>query len=618
MTASRARMATVAAAIAALAPLMVRRGDLLTSATEALLLLVAAVGLNLAMGYAGSPSLGQGGFAALGAYGTAILVARHGWDIPPALGVGTLLAAVAGGLVARGVARLRPAFVVVATWLFAWAISFAITAFPSLTGGTRGVSIGEAQLHLRALGVRTKLGPVALYEIALVAVVLALLGTVALLARYRATFIAVRADPSGARAAGVPVDRVRFGAIAGSAAVAGLAGGLLAINARVADPTSYGPLLSVKLFVVVLLGGAGYVFGPAVGIVAVLAISWVATVMATAIGGSGAHVEPFVAAAILAGVLAFGARGMLAVIAERAPRDRSQRAQPTKRVAGMVESPVAGARLQTLGIGLSFGGVVALEDLSLDVAPGTCHVIIGPNGSGKTTLLRVLGGAIAPDRGTVHLDGRPLAAADPLARARAGIARTLQRTAVPAGQNALDYVLAGCESSRRVGPLRAAVRSPAARAAERECLARAHAALAATGLADAARVQTEALSGAEQRVLQISRALASRPRVLLLDEPAAGIGVDAEAWLRGVIDSLRAAGLTIVIVEHNLRLAAAVADRVSVLDAGKLIASGTVSDVAADPAVQAAYLGPDTIARRAAGPPRSRPRSRDRVSRGGV
>jgi ABC-type branched-subunit amino acid transport system ATPase component/ABC-type branched-subunit amino acid transport system permease subunit len=590
------RPALTAAAIASLAPVVVRRGDLLASGTEALLLLLAAVGLNLAVGYAGAPSLGQGGFAALGAYGTAILVAREGWNVVAALGVGTAIAIAGGMLVARGVARLRPAFVAAATWLFAWAISFAIAAFPGLTGGTRGVSIGESALDLRAFGVRWRLGPVAYYEIALAAVVVALVGTVAVLRRYGPAFEAVRSDPAAARAAGIPVDRVRFGAIAASAGIGGFAGGLLALSAGVADPTSYGPLLSVTLFVVVLLGGAGHLLGPAAGIAVVLLLGRIATELVTAAGGSAAHVEPFTAAAILGGVLALGARGLIPRLESRVRADR-QDGRP-RHFTALVPHRTGGA-LHARGLAVAFGGVTALDDVTIDVPRGTCHVVIGPNGSGKTTLLRVLGGALAPARGSVVLDGRALDGQDPIARARAGVVRTLQRTAVPGGVTVFDYVLAGAEPNRNAGPLRTLVRSPVARADERQANERAAEALSATGLIGVAHASTETLSGAQQRTLQIARALASAPRVLLLDEPAAGVGADAEASLREVIESLRDAGSTIVIVEHNLRFVGAVADGVSVLDAGKLIASGTLAQVADDPVVRAAYLGPDIITARA-------------------
>jgi branched-chain amino acid transport system ATP-binding protein len=214
-------------------------------------------------------------------------------------------------------------------------------------------------------------------------------------------------------------------------------------------------------------------------------------------------------------------------------------------------------------------------------------------------LLRVLGGALSPGRGTVELDGRRLDETNPLARARDGIVRTLQRTAVSPGLSTLEYVTAGTEPTRRAGPFRSIVHTPVARAEKIDTSARAAAALAATGLLELAGADTETLTTAEQRLLQIARALASGPRVLLLDEPAAGVDAANEERLRGVIASLRDAGFTIVIVEHNLRLVGAVADHVSVLDAGKLIASGRLDDVANDPAVREAYLGPDIMAPRA-------------------
>ena len=608
------RWLAIAAVLAAAAPVFVRGGDTLTSGAEALLLLLAAIGLNLAMGYVGQPSLGQGGFVAVGAYVTAILVAREGWDPASSILVGVAASSVAGVLVARGVSRLRPAFVAVATWLFAWVTAFAIAAFPSLTGGSRGVAIGQTRLDLDALGLAWRPGPVAFYEIALAGVLAALVIGAALLRRYGAAFAAVRADPIAARAAGIGVERIRIGALTSSAAVGGLAGGLLALNAGVADPTSYGPLLSVKLFVVVLLGGAARLVGPAVGLVAVLAISKLGAGFASAVGGAQPDVEPFAAAAVLAGVLAFGTRGLVPMA------ERLLRGEPTPRPRTTASPGVPrgadGAGLRARGIRVPFGGVVALDELSLDVSPRTCHVIVGPNGSGKTTLLRVIAGAIAPERGEVSLDGEALTRPDPVARARAGIGRTLQRTAVPPETTAFEYVLAGVEPVRRTGPIRAAFRTPSARLDEREAHTRAHEALSATGLQHLARTPTELLTGAEQRLLQIARALAPGPRVLLLDEPSAGLDMEAETRLRALIAALRRAGITVVVVEHNLRLVRAVADRVSVLDAGRLIAEGTVEEVAADPAVQAAYLGEgaDTMGardvQRTSAPAKRRPRAR--------
>jgi ABC-type branched-subunit amino acid transport system ATPase component/ABC-type branched-subunit amino acid transport system permease subunit len=589
MSANRDRAIAAAAILAALAPIVVRNGDVWTSGAETLLLLLAAMGLNVAMGYAGQPSLGQGGFVALGAYCTAILISKHGWDAPAAILVSGALAAAVGGFVARGVSRLRPPFVALATWLFAWLVAFGITAFPGLTGGAAGLSIGQTSLRMRALGIGWRIGPVASYEHALVLVVAAIVLHTMLVRRYGATFNAVRTDASAARSAGVPVDRIRFGALTGAAMVGGIAGALLAINAHVADPIEYGPLLSVKLFIVVLLGGAARRLGPAVGLVAVAVISGIGSAYASAAGASAAAVEPMAAAAVLGAVLVFGTDGLIPLL---------DRPKPVHHPSARASAPSAirrqrGAAIAAHGVGVSFGGVRALDDVDLEAAAGAVHAIIGPNGSGKTTLLRVLAGAINPEQGVVQLDGVLLEPGDPVARTEARIARTLQRTAIQPRTSALDYVLAGTEVARQVGPLHAMVRTPRARLEEAGALKRAQRSLAMVGLADFAQADLESLTGAAQRMIQMARALASDPRVLLLDEPSAGFGGEAETHLLSIISALRDAGLTVVIVEHNLRLVRAVSDRVSVLDAGRLIAEGTVDEVTENPLVRAAYLGAD-------------------------
>jgi ABC-type branched-subunit amino acid transport system ATPase component/ABC-type branched-subunit amino acid transport system permease subunit len=616
---NRDRAISAATVLAALAPLVVRSGDVWTSGSETLLLLLAAMGLNVAMGYAGQPSLGQGGFVALGAYTAAVLIAKHGWDVPAAVLLGTALAAVAGGFVARGVSRLRPPFVALATWLFAWAIAFAIIAFPGLTGGAAGLPLGETSLRMHALGVTWGLGPIALYEVALALVAVAIVLHTMLVRRYGPAFASVRADAPAARSAGIPVERIRFGALAGSAAVGGLAGGLLALNAHVADPTAYGPLLSVKLFVVVLLGGAARRLGPAVGLLAVAVISAAGSAYASAAGASAATVEPMAAAAVLGAVLVFGTEGLIPLIDRPKPKPpATARASAPPPI-----PPWKGATLSARGIAVSFGGVGALEGVDLLAEAGTAHAIIGPNGSGKTTLLRVLSGAVAPDGGSVAIDGAPLPPGDPVARANAGITRTLQRTAVTPGTTALGYVIAGTEIRRPSGPLRGTLGTPRARREEAGALRRAKRALASVGLGDFADVDVSSLTGAAQRLLQIARALAPDPQVLLLDEPSAGFGRDAEAHLVAVIDGVRSAGLTVVIVEHNLRVVRAIADRVTVLDAGRTIAEGTPDEVAVDPAVRSAYLGtaPDRMPGRDL--PEAQPAARNRpdaarASDGGV
>jgi ABC-type branched-subunit amino acid transport system ATPase component len=257
-----------------------------------------------------------------------------------------------------------------------------------------------------------------------------------------------------------------------------------------------------------------------------------------------------------------------------------------------VPAVTGSASLEVVGLRKRFGNVVAADGVSLSVHGGEICALIGPNGSGKTTVLRLLAGTLAPDGGTTALDGRPLDGCSPRERALRGLVRTLQATAAFRGLTTLDNVRVGAGLRRtRGGALRTLVATPSARREDAAVAADARTALAAVGLAWAADVPVDELAGPEQRLVAIAAALATKPRVLLLDEPSAG-GSPADVHrLQALLAELARAGVGVLLVEHNLRLVRAVADRVVVLAEGRVIAEGAPDDVAADEAVRAAYLG---------------------------
>jgi ABC-type branched-subunit amino acid transport system ATPase component len=239
-----------------------------------------------------------------------------------------------------------------------------------------------------------------------------------------------------------------------------------------------------------------------------------------------------------------------------------------------------------------FGALVALDDLDLDVTPGAIHALIGPNGSGKTTALRILSGSLPLESGTVALGGELLDGMPIRERALLGVVATQQTTAVFGELTVLENALVGAGlRQRNAGALRTLFATPKARAAARSARERAVAALDLVGLADDLDRPATELSALEQRLLMLASALATEPRVLLLDEPAAGSSPTELERVAGVLTTLRGNGFALLVIEHNLRFVRLVADRITVLSAGRVIASGGLAEVAAEEAVRAAYLG---------------------------
>ncbi|MEO3922333.1 ABC transporter ATP-binding protein [Micromonosporaceae bacterium B7E4] len=247
--------------------------------------------------------------------------------------------------------------------------------------------------------------------------------------------------------------------------------------------------------------------------------------------------------------------------------------------------------LRARGLRRSFGGVLALHDVDLDVPAGQLRGVIGPNGAGKSTLFHLVGGQLAADRGTVHLDGRRIDRLPPHRRAELGIGIVFQNARIFTRMTVRENVMVGAHASTRAGFLSAALRLPAHHRAEREIAARAAEALTRVGLADWADRPAESLPLGQQRALQVARALCGRPRLLLLDEPASGLRAAEREELVGLVEELKGRGLTILLVEHDVGLVARLADRITVLDLGQVIAEGTAEQVRADDAVVTAYLG---------------------------
>jgi branched-chain amino acid transport system permease protein len=587
----RTTAAIVVVAAAALVPALPLDVGLDRVASD-LYLGAAAVGLGLAVGLGGMPSLGHGAFVAVGAFGAALLGARAGWPAEAAVAAGALAATLAGAGIGLAIGYLRPALVAVVTWLVAWLVGIGLVAFPSISGGAQGIPLDEGDIA----GLR--LSATAHYELALGLAALAILVYVVVGRSLAGTALsAARQRRGSAETLGVPVARLRAGAFTVSAGIAGLAGALAVYLAGVADATAYGPLVSFKLFVAVVLGGA---LSPAGGLVGVVVLGLLArlTEVGDLEGLQESRIETLLAAVIVLSALGATDRGLLPSVGDwlrrrstEAPRDNG----PVVAHPGTPPPAVVPVSLEARGLTKRFGAITALEGIDLDLAGGTVHALIGPNGSGKTTALRLLSGALPADAGSVVVSGDDIGRDELRARVERGIVGTPQATAVFSESTALENALVGARLRLRHGDLRAAFATPKARADARAARQAARTALEVVGLDAAPDIPAGELPGAAQRRLMIAAALATRPRVLLLDEPAAGAGRAEVELLADLVGALRASGLAILLVDHNLRLVRRVADRVTVLEAGRAIATGTLEEVVENEAVLRAYLGAHRI-----------------------
>jgi len=580
---------------------------------------IAVAGLQLVFGLAGALSLAQGTFFGVGAYAAGLLAVHAGWPVeatvPAAVLAPTLLALLVGG----PVLRLESHYFSLATLGVGQVVLLAVILGQEVTGGANGLP-GVRGLVL--FGWNCGRGwPLVLVVWSAAATVM--MG-VALIARGRSglALAQLRADPMMARCLGLDVGALRLSMLVASAACAGLAGGLAVHSLRVVSPETLEFPLMVGFLTMAMVGGRGRASGAAVGALLLIhlpewlrgferaylvvygAMLLVAIVVAPeGLIGLAEQIrrrwwpEPPVRLPV---ALAPGADAPLSWFRKRegsgestplagaggSPRAKRQDSRqgtlspdtPYQRPAGLWKPINKEDLLVITKLRKQFGGVVAVDGVSFSVAAGEIVGVIGANGSGKTTLVNLISGVERPDRGSIRFAGREIAGAEPFRIARAGLTRSFQSGGLPDGLTALEAVavarLAGHERNRRLAERRA-----------RWFLDR------AAVPPDQIGRRCDILPPPVRRRVELARALARGGTLLLLDEPAAGLGVDDRQEVATVLRQAAADGLAILVIEHDLDFLAALADRILCFERGHLIFDGPPAGLKADAAVTAAYFG---------------------------
>ncbi len=584
---------------------------------------IVVAGLDLVAGYSGDISVGHAGLLAIGAYTSAIICWKFGaaWAAATGLGPGFLwlatvpisiaLAALAGIILGVPALRLSGPYLAMTTIAFGLIVQTIINESEHLTKGSTGIT----EIPPLTFG-RFNLDGNNFYYLTYFAMLGVLFLKRQLITSYWGrAFESLKENALAAECSGVSRYRFKLGAFVLSAAFTGLAGALFIHLNKYCGPLTFSLQFSVDFLIMLILGGTRSLVGNIIGAAIVVALpdlfNDIAEYQLMIFGGlllftlyflPGGIVGLFVTIARKAfrsGPLARMFRTEpVAISAEEAHREASalhiDAVHARGKAAGAADSS-AGTSLATLlqtdALTIAFGGLIAVNKLDLNVLPGEVHALIGPNGSGKSTTVNLLSGVYRPTDGRIVFRDQPISGT-PHDISKAGIARTFQSVALFGDMTLMENVMVGLHHTfSSVNLIDIFFSTPKARREERAARARAELLLEFVGLGSLATEQAKNLPYGKQRLLEIARALAQDPRLILLDEPAAGCTAGEIAAIDEIITKIKAAGVSILLIEHHMDLVMNVSDRVTVLDFGQKIAQGTPAEVQRNERVISAYLG---------------------------
>ncbi|HEY9100665.1 branched-chain amino acid ABC transporter ATP-binding protein/permease [Chitinimonas sp.] len=594
---------------------------------------IALIGLDATVGYLGQVNLAHAGMIGIGAYVAGLVVAHTGLGILPALLAAGVAGLVLGALLAFPALRLEGPQFALATLSFGSLAVLCLNEMESVTMGAQGLSVNRPPLP----------GGIALTATTFYWVTLALLALLwfasrqLMEGRWGRAIAALRNSPIATDALGIGALKHKVLAFAFGSALGGFAGGLYAFNLGFLQPQAFGYDLSVTLLLGTVLGGRKSVWGALVGAILVVLLPNLLSnkPIFLTIAGLGAllalvhfvqsvmrreitfqNSAPLAAMALLLGIGVFTHNledwrkglfalmlfavvvglpdGLMGFIGHQLARLLRLAAAPGAAPTALdqvlpVRQAQAGAVVEVKDAKLHFGGVKAVDGVTLSLQQGEALALIGPNGSGKSSLINVISGLYKPTAGEVWLRHSRISGKGLLAASQHGISRTFQNLQIFADLSAIENVAIAMKGAYRKNWLLVAL--GLARREDQKAMEDAQALLQLVGLQEKAGILASDLTYSDQRFMEIARALAAKPEVLILDEPAAGMSKPDVERLKVVIGAIKARGISIILIEHHLDVVAELADRVIVLDGGKQIAGGTAAEVRRNPQVIEAYLG---------------------------